>query len=388
MKRFVFDCIMIPILLLIAILSRFKRKKIHIGIGPEPLINNVYHKKALILFGYTCETFVVSTYFITQSFDVDFSKKLPKYLHRFSWYIIFAFAVLRYRCLYIYFNGGPLYGTSSFLRSLEPYLLKISGTKVVVMPYGGDVMDCSSNKNLIFKYGLISHYPEYSKNIRKIKSQVARWTHFSDFIFSGCDWVDYTYYWDKLMLAHFSIDTDIWKPILNISRCETFKILHAPNHRLIKGTESLIKAVEKMKADGKDIELILVEKRPNNEVRELINSVDLVVDQLIIGWYAMFALEGMSSGKPVVCYIRDDLKKLYEYSNVLKDPLPLISATPETIYEKLCEVYQQREMLDNIGRDSRNFVIKYHSIEVIGKFFHEANVKIGLRNEVKCETNI
>jgi len=378
MKRLVFDCIILPVLFLIALLSRLKRKKIDIGLGPEPLINNVYHKKALMSFGYTCETFVVSTYFITQNFDIDFSKKLPGFLQRFSWYIIFAFAVFRYRCLYIYFNGGPLYGTGTLLRSLEPYLLRISGTKVVVMPYGGDVMDCSSNKNLLFKYGLIAHYPDYSKSIVKIRSQVARWTRFSDYIFSGCDWVDYTYYWDKLMLAHFSIDTEEWKPKTNISTGKTFKVLHAPNHRIIKGTESLIKAIDKMKLEGKDIELILLEKKPNSEVKELIQSVDLVVDQLIVGWYAMFALEGMSSGKPVICYIRDDLKKLYEYSNILQDPLPLISAAPDTIYEKLCDLFHNRDKLEVVGRNSREFVIKYHSIETIGKFFDEANRKISI----------
>jgi hypothetical protein len=108
-------------------------------------------------------------------------------------------------------------------------------------------------------------------------------------------------------------------------------------------------------------------------------EADLIVDQLVIGWYAMFALEGMSSGKPVVCFIREDLKKLYEYSGVLKDDLPLISATPDSIYECLRNLYDQRDSLGLIGKRSRVFVEKYHSLKVIGSFFDQANKKIGLR---------
>lgn len=379
MKRLILDCFFLPFLFLVSIFARFKRKKIEIGLGPEPLINNVYHKRALLKSGYSCETFVVSTYFITSNFDINFSQKTPRYLRHFIWYIIYAFAVLRYRSLYIYFNGGPLYGTSDFLRSLEPYLLKISGTKIVVMPYGGDVMSNDLNPNLMFKYGLIEHYPDYCKTAYRIKNQVRRWTNHAQYVFSGCDWVDYTYFWNKLQLAHFSIDTEEWIPNPSYIPGKTFKILHAPNHRKIKGTDSLIDAVKRMQDEGRDVELTLLERKPNAEVKMMMQNVDLVVDQLVIGWYAMFALEGMSSGKPVICFIREDLKKLYEFAGVLSGSLPLISASPVTIYDELCRLYDNRDSLNQIGKASREFVQKHHSIEAIGHSFDECNRKIGLR---------
>ena len=44
----------------------------------------------------------------------------------------------------------------------------------------------------------------------------------------------------------------------------------------------------------------------NEEVIKLIQRADLVIDQLVIGWYAMFAIEAMSLGKPVICNLRSD----------------------------------------------------------------------------------
>ena len=59
-----------PLLFIASILARYLgKKKIDIGLGPEPMINNVYHKKALQIYGYTAETFVDSIYFITSEFD-------------------------------------------------------------------------------------------------------------------------------------------------------------------------------------------------------------------------------------------------------------------------------------------------------------------------------
>ena len=102
------------------------------------------------------------------------------------------------------------------------------------------------------------------------------------------------------MLAHFSIDTDKWKPNSSYKN-NTLKVLHAPNHRKIKGTEFFISAINELKSEGYPIELILLEKVSNEEIKKIMSSVDIVADQLIVGWYAMFALEAMSMEKPVLC---------------------------------------------------------------------------------------
>lgn len=82
------------------------------------------------------------------------------------------------------------------------------------------------------------------------------------------------------------------------------RIAHAPTNREIKGTAFLLKAVENINRRNSDaIELILVEGKSHAEAMEIYDAADVVVDQLLIGWYGAFAVETMMMGKPVIARI-------------------------------------------------------------------------------------
>jgi glycosyltransferase involved in cell wall biosynthesis len=227
-------------------------------------------------------------------------------------------------------------------------------------------------------------YPEHRFRRKRIASKIDLWTKYADHVISGCEWVDYMYYWDTLMLAHFSIDTDIWKPAEphetpSPARVGKLKILHAPNHRAIKGTQYFLDAVEELRKEGLEIELNLLERVPNEEVKRAMASVDLVADQLIIGWYAMFALEGMAMEKPVLCYLREDLKELYVASGLIAaDEIPIIDCSPATVKESIRNLALHRDKLPEIGKRSREYVIKHHSTQAVGRIFDDINRRIGL----------
>lgn len=82
--------------------------------------------------------------------------------------------------------------------------------------------------------------------------------------------------------------------------------MHAPNHRHIKGTEFLIQACEELRAEGMPIELMLKERTPNSEIRRLMRDADIVASAFVMGCYELFAIEGMSMGKPVLNYCRPE----------------------------------------------------------------------------------
>ena len=139
-----FAILCLPLLFFAALIYRFRKKPVDVGLGPEPLINNIYHKQALRRYGYTAETFVGQVYFITDDFDVRmdvlFSAQGRLRLLRPFWFLkyiyIFLYTIRRYRCLYIYFHGGPLGIWSRSLQRWEPWLYHLAGVKLVVMPYG------------------------------------------------------------------------------------------------------------------------------------------------------------------------------------------------------------------------------------------------------------
>ncbi len=376
---FIADIFMILPIICVSIISRFVMKPVDIGLGPEPMINNIYHKKALLKYGYKAESFVRNTYFITSDFDINFDSYFPGLLRILRDYIVFVHAIFRYKCLFLYFNGGPLAFTG-FLWRIEPHLLKLAGVRIVLMPYGGDVHELSRCPNLLFKSSMAIDYPGFKLNRAKISKKIDLWTKHANHIIGGCDWVDYMYYWDTLMLGHFSIDTDSVKPGgVKPGSGKKIIVLHAPNHKNIKGSQFFINAVEELKAEGYPIEIRLLEKLPNEELKKAILEADIVADQLIIGWYAMFALESMAMGKPVLCYLRNDLYDLYAVSGLVqRDEIPLINCTPFDVKEKIKELVQNRGKIAEIGKKSREYVIKHHSLEYVGGVFDKINKSIGI----------
>ncbi len=378
----------LPALFVGTLFARLRQRRVDIGLGPEPLINNIYHKKALQWYGYTVETFVCQVYYITDQFDVRFDREFSsdgkfRFILPYTfWKYIFAYfySIIRYRCVYFYFNGGPLGLLSRLLGRLEPYLYHLAGVKVVMMPYGGDVQDLSRSPNLLYKHALAHDYPDHRFRRSKIAASIDTWTRGADHIISGCEWVDYMYHWDTLMLGHFSIDTDQWKPPPDVqTNPRPIRILHAPNHKMIKGTQFFIDAVNDLCAEGLSVELVILERVPNARVQEVMASVDIVADQLVIGWYAMFALEAMAMGKPVLCYLRPDLEDLYLAAGLIKpNEIPILNCTPLTVKETMRRLVIDREFRQDAGRRSRIFVLDHHSIQVVGKVFDSINRSINI----------
>lgn len=371
------EILLLGLLIPYALFSRYRKKDIDIGLGPHPMINNIHHKKALEKHGYSAETFVFRPYHITNDFDIVLNTKYDTstILGLFRAQLEYVLLPFKYKILYIYFNGGSL-GSTKLLWKIEPLLYKIAKVKVLIMPYGADVQDMSRSQNLYFKHGMTLDYPTHRTRRKNIEQKIDLWTQYADHVMSGCEWVDYMHHWDTLMLAHFSIDTKIEKKHTQkkINPTGTFKVLHAPNHRGIKGSHFIIDAVSELKDEGLDIELVMIEKVSNERVIELIQEVDLVADQLVIGWYAMFAIEAMKHNKPVLCYLRQDLIDLYIDAGLIKkDEIPIINACRSNVKEVIKTAYKDRKKLPKIGKKSREYVIKHHSIEYIGKVFATIN---------------
>ena len=88
-------------------------------------------------------------------------------------------------------------------------------------------------------------------------------------------------------------------------------IVHAPTNRAIKGTKYIIEAIDKLKNNGANFKFTLIEDLTNSDARKLYENADILVDQLLAGFYGGLSVEFMALGKPVICYIRDtDLKFL------------------------------------------------------------------------------
>ncbi|KCB46247.1 hypothetical protein L538_0092 [Bordetella hinzii 4161] len=160
-------------------------------------------------------------------------------------------------------------------------------------------------------------------------------------------------------LPYGHVFLDEWLPVYNQREDRPLRIVHAPSHRGVKGTELVLAALERLKAQGYHFELILVENMANAQARLEYERADVLVDQLFAGWYGGLAVELMALGKPVIVYIRDeDLAYLPEG---MAQDLPFIRSRPDEIEQTLRAVLEMpRKDLHARALASRAFVEKWH----------------------------
>lgn len=160
----------------------------------------------------------------------------------------------------------------------------------------------------------------------------------------------------SVFLPYASVDIDAIQ--VSLPTCGTkLKIVHAPSDPAIKGSQYIVAAIERLKAKY-PIEFIQVSGIPHNEALKIYQQADLIIDQVLAGWYGGFAVEAMAMGKPVACYIREqDLRFVPEK---MAADLPLIRVSPDTVEQDLENAILRRESWRSIGIRSREYVVRWH----------------------------
>lgn len=136
-------------------------------------------------------------------------------------------------------------------------------------------------------------------------------------------------------------------------------ILHAPSDRGIKGTKYVEDAVARLRVEGYRFEFQLVHGLPHREARRFYERADLLIDQVLAGWYGALAVELMALGKPAICYMREnDFRFLPDQ---MREELPLINARPDTLYDVLRTwITTRRAEIPERGQRCRAFVKRWH----------------------------
>jgi glycosyltransferase involved in cell wall biosynthesis len=170
-------------------------------------------------------------------------------------------------------------------------------------------------------------------------------------------------------LPYANVDLDSWIPV-HSSPAKVPVVVHAPSIRSIKGTGHILKAVNRLKSEGVAFEFKLVEGKSNEEARRIYERADLLIDQLLAGWYGGLSVEFMALGKPSMCYVRsEDLRFL---PSRMASDIPIIQVSPSTLYDTLKEwLTERRHELPEVGRRSRAFVEKWHDPKKIAQLMRQ-----------------
>ncbi len=156
------------------------------------------------------------------------------------------------------------------------------------------------------------------------------------------------------------IDLDQYRPTYPDPSPEVIRILHAPSNRDLKGTSHVEEAVKSLKTRGYPVELVLLENVSHDVVISELARVDIVVDQLILGWYGVFSMEAMATGKPVLCYIKPELLDRYP-------SLPVINTNATDICGDLEQLIRDGKLRVELGKRGREYIENVHDSRKICK---------------------
>lgn len=298
------------------IISRAQRE-----LGHES-ISVAYHDSWL---GYTCDI----NLHLKNNFLYDHQKIMMFFLRNFNRYSIYHFH----------------FCNSLLPKNIDLPILKSLGKKIIFHFWGGDI------RRKINVDGMEENAEDDGD--RNTKKKIKRLLSFSNgAIVATPDLLSYVPNSQYVPIAIYSSElplpqTDIHK------KGRALRILHAPTNRGLKGTKHVLPVIERLKNEGHEIELILVEKIPHDQIYQYIQQADIVLDQFLVGWYGLLSAEAMAMRKPVMCYIRDDLKGYCP-------GLPILNTNTENIYNNLKLLIENPDLRNELGEKGRRYVEEMH----------------------------
>jgi len=161
------------------------------------------------------------------------------------------------------------------------------------------------------------------------------------------------------------LDLADWKPVAPAAN-DVPLVIHAPTHRGVKGTRFLLEAVERLRRSGLRFDFEIVEGLRREEARKIYERADLLVDQLLVGWYGGLAVELMALGKPVMAYVREE--DLQRIPGPMADAIPVIRAQPSDVADVLTRwIRAAQSERTELGLRSRKYVERWHDPRAIGQ---------------------
>jgi glycosyltransferase involved in cell wall biosynthesis len=145
---------------------------------------------------------------------------------------------------------------------------------------------------------------------------------------------------------------------VGIERTDKPLIVHAPSNVAYKGSKFVLEALEALRDEGVQFELKLLDRAPFVEALEWYKRADIVIDQMLIGWYGVLAMEAMALGKPVAAYMRPDVADA-------PGEIPVWNMNLDTIKDRLRTLIQDTDLRMSLAARSRDYVQRTHSEDVV-----------------------
>jgi glycosyltransferase involved in cell wall biosynthesis len=138
-----------------------------------------------------------------------------------------------------------------------------------------------------------------------------------------------------------------------------------PNSKFIMVAWSIDEAKSKKLVNDLGISnnVIWINPVPKNQLIQYYNIADIVLDQFVLGSWGTSTPEAMCCGKPVLIFY----KKEYILRAFGEEPPILNSFNEDEIFSNLLKLAENKDFRNELGKKSRDWIIKTHSPSVVAK---------------------
>jgi len=233
-----------------------------------------------------------------------------------------------------------------FFYPLNLFILKILGKKVVCTFRGSEVRP-------VEKTGWV--------NLEK-RMRMNFFCFFADkIVLTGPFLVDYVSRFDTII--PYGRDVKTLAALVEGQNKQKIVVLHAPSQSRIKGTEHIKKVFRRLRKFSPQAEFKIIQGIEHQKLLREIAKADIIIDQLLVGWYGGLAAEAMAMGKVVMAFINPSYLQYVDFAA----DLPLVNTNIWFLERDLKDLLAHPEDLKLRGAESQKFAYKYHDSRKIAK---------------------
>jgi hypothetical protein len=335
--------------------------------GPTPLISLKYWSGAMRALGYESRTLADGLMPINRREDFDVHR--DAFLGRArAWeairdFFVFAWGIRHADVFLTFLDGGLLRHTA--LWRFEGPLLRLAGKRLIVFPYGSDI--AVPGYLGVMEEPLLADYPRIATRAETTRRRVDYACRWADLVVRNHQY-GYLPRGDVVWPTQMAVDTEYWAGNGKASAADGVNgdviVLHAPNHRHIKGTQRLLDAVEALQDRGLRVVLNLIERQPNEVVHAAMQGCDIVAEQFLAG-FGIFAIEGSAAGKPVLSALGWWPPEIRS-SELVRD-CPFVDVDEVGLEAALEQLVTDPGRRQAVGEAGRQFAVEHCSYEATGR---------------------
>ncbi len=256
------------------------------------------------------------------------------------------------------------YAKTFFFYPLNLLILRLWGKKIICTFRGSDVrnhIDGMPPKHLIrdprFErpelYQELANRSGWAKFQKSLRMRVFCW---------AADQVVLTGPFLASSVARFDAIIPYGRDIKNIAKFsqenkgKKLTILHAPTVAKTKGTDLVEKVFATLRRKFPQHEFKILAPMPHEELLKTMGQADIIIDQLLVGWYGGQAVEALALGKTVLSYIHPPYLELVEFGG----EIPIINTNSWSLENDLETIINSPQTRRALAEKGPKFARKYH----------------------------